>query len=217
MSCTESTVPVKCLKCQAELASPIVCTGCRTLYPPPQSADYFDLLGLQRNYVIDESQLTAAVRAISRKIHPDRFADQPPEMRKLATRLSAEVNQAMTVLKDPAQRAAYMLELAGGPSAAEVRDVPGDLLAEVMVLREQIDEAQSSQDAEPVEQMRSSIQARRTQALKQIASRADQLAAHSDEEKKEFRRLLNSLKYFDNLLEQLAADPLAQASGADNG
>lgn len=217
MSCTESTVPVKCLKCQAELASPIVCTGCRTLYPPPQSADYFDLLGLQRNYVIDESQLTAAVRAISRKIHPDYFADQPPEVRKLATRLSAEVNQALSVLKDPVQRAAYMLELAGGPSAAEVRDVPSDLLAEVMVLREQVDEAQSSHDGEPVEQMRSSIQARRAEALEQIASRADQLAAHSDEEKKEFRRLLNSLKYFDNLLEQVAADPLARTSGVDNG
>ncbi|UCC30648.1 MAG: Fe-S protein assembly co-chaperone HscB, partial [Phycisphaerales bacterium] len=159
----------------------------------------------------------AAVRAITRKIHPDHFANQPPEVRKLATRLSAEVNQALSVLKDPVQRAAYMLELAGGPSAAEVRDVPSDLLAEVMALREQIDEAQSSQDAEPVEQMRSSIQARRTQALEQIASRADQLSAHNDEEKKEFRRLLNSLKYFDNLLDQVAADPLARTSGADHG
>ena len=161
--------------------------------------------------------MAAAVRAISRKIHPDHFADQPPEVRKLATRLSAEVNQALSVLKDPVQRAAYMLELAGGPSAADVRDVPSNLLAEVMALREQIDEARSSQDAEPVEQIRSSLQARRAQALEQIASRADRLAEHNDEEKREFRRLLNSLKYFDNLLEQVADDPLARTSGAEDG
>ena len=139
------------MKCEANLAFPIVCSGCQTLYPRPQMADYFDLLGLERCYAVDEAKLEAACRALTRNVHPDRFTGQPDEVRAMATRLSAEVNQAVDVLKDPVRRANYMLELAGGPSAAEVHDVPGDLLMEVMTLREQIEEAQAQSDAEALD------------------------------------------------------------------
>ena len=213
-----STVPVKCLNCQAELASPIVCTGCQSLFPAPQSADYFDLLGLERRYAIDEAELTSAFRAITRNIHPDRFTNQPDQLRLLATRLSAELNQAMRVLKDPVQRAGYLLELMGGRSATEMRDVPGTLLAEVMMLREELEEARSADNPEAlITRLRSSLEARRADTLQQIASRAEQLATSSDEEKKELRKLLNSVKYFDNLLEELVSDPLAHETGVGDG
>jgi molecular chaperone HscB len=188
------------LKCNAELASPIVCTGCQALYLPPQSTDYFDLLGLERCYAIDEEKLAAAFRAITRNIHPDRFVGQPAEVRNLATRLSAEVNEAISVLGDGVQRAAYMLELAGGPSAAEVREVPGSLLADVMMFREQMEEARSADDEVELERLHLTLRTRREASLQRIADRADRLASSSDDQKKEFRRLLNSIKYFDNLL-----------------
>ena len=38
----------------------------------------------------------------------------------------------------------------------------------------------------------------------------------ADEQKKEMRRLINSVKYYDNLLKELAADPLAEASSTTN-
>ena len=207
MTSDPSTLPSKCLKCRAELNSPIVCTGCRALYPVPRSADYFDLLGLPRTYHIDAGQLRAAFRAIARNVHPDRFTAQPGEVGSLATRLSAEVNEAVNVLHDPVQRAAYMLEQAGGPSAAELREVPGELLAEVMRLREQIEEANLAEDDEGRARLRKFLEDRRTQVLEIIASLADRLATSDDEEKKAFRRRLNSVKYFDNLLEQLPAAP----------
>ncbi len=214
---TRPTVPAKCLKCEADLASPIVCSGCRTLYPMPASMDYFGLLGLPRRYEISDTKLMAAFRAMARQIHPDRFTDQPEEARALSTRLSARLNQAVDALKNPLLRASYMLDLAGGPGASEVRDVPGSLLAKVMTLREEIEEAHATGDDAQIERLRSTISAYRADILEQIAARADRLATSDDEEKREFRKLINSVKYYETLLEELAADPLAAASGEGDG
>lgn len=217
MDTTTPIVPIKCLKCDQELGSPIVCTGCKTLFPPPRSADYFDLLGLPHRYSIDETQLNAAFRALTRNIHPDRFTDQPQEIRSLSTQLSAEVNQALVILKDPVQRAAYMLESAGGPSAVELRDVPGNLLAEVMMVREQLQEARSAADEQAMAAVRKSVLTRRTTILDKIAERADRLATCIDDEKKDMRRWLNAIKYFDNVLDELAVDPLACTDAVPHG
>ena len=217
MANEDSTPPAKCLHCQTQLVSPIFCTGCQTLYPPQQATDYFDLLGLPRQYAIDEARLTSAFRAIARNIHPDRFADQPAEVRALATRISAEVNRAAEILRDPVQRAAYLLEQAHGPSEADTRDVPGNLLAEVMMLREEIETARSENDAQALERVRKTVEARRAETVGRIPAHADRLGTAREEDKKTFRRLLNSIKYFDNLAAELASDPLARPAGTDDG
>lgn len=202
-------LPAKCLHCQSPLITPIVCDGCRSLYPPPPWADYFALLGLPRTYAIDVKKLRSAFRGIARGIHPDRFSGEAEEVRSLATRLSAEVNQAFHVLSDPVRRADYLLELSGGPSAAEMREVPGDFLAEVMMLREEIDQAKTADDDEALVRHRESIAARRQESLRQIAVLAESSADLGAPERKSLRRLLNSMKYLDNLLAELAVDPLA--------
>jgi molecular chaperone HscB len=161
--------------------------------------------------------LVASFRAIAKNVHPDRFTNEPREVRNLATNLTAELNQAVRVLHDPVRRADYMLERAGGPSAGQVRDVPGNFLAEVMMLREEIDDARTAADAATLERHQSGLNARREDALRRIADVADRLATASDNEKMEFRKLLNAIKYFDNLLAELAVDPLETAMGAVRG
>lgn len=208
MSKEDTTLPVKCLHCETDLVSPIVCDGCHTLYPVPKTADYFVVLGVERVFDIDQVKLRSSFRAISRNIHPDRFSGQSNEMVSMATRLSAEVNESYATLENPVRRANYMLELAGGPSAVEVRDVPGNLLVEVMMLREEIEEATDEKDQESLDRIRRSLADRREETLRKVADTADRLATVDNETKTEFRKLLNSLKYFDNLLADLASDPL---------
>jgi len=211
------SLPVKCLHCNEQMTTPILCEGCHALYPVPQSADYFDLLSIPRSYRVDSGALARAYRSIARRIHPDRFSGDAEEARNLSTRLTAEVNQAYATLGDPVKRAAYMLELAGGPSAVEVRDVPGSLLGEVMMLREAIEQARQIADDVSLEKHRTAIGRRRDQAMKEIEQRADNLRGASDEERKAFRMLLNSIKYFDNLLAELATDPLVVGKGTETG
>jgi len=209
-------LPVKCLNCHSALTTPIVCDGCHSLYPPPPWADHFSLLGLPRTYAIDEKKLNSCFRAIARGVHPDRFVGAPEEVRSLATRLSAELNQAFDVLSDPVRRADYLLEIAGGPSAAEMREVPGDFLADVMMLREEIDQAKTAAAADALQRHRASIAARRQETLRQIAALADLSADLDEPRRRVLRQLLNSMKYFDNLLKELATDPFAASARTAN-
>lgn len=179
---------------------------------PPMS--HFQLLGMPQKFSIDEAQLRRAYRALAKDIHPDRFMDKDEQRRILATQLSADLNSAMAVLSDPAKRASYLLELAGGPSAIDVRDVPGALLAEVMMLHEEIKEALEGGNAEALADRRRTVAAKRDEALGEIATYADAMGDCSDGDKADCRKLLNSMKYYDNLLKLLATDPLAGGGGA---
>lgn len=194
------------------LTIPIVCTDCHTLYPLSMSTDYFTLLGVEREFDIDADRLNTAYRSLLRNIHPDRYADSTDTMRSLAVNLSASINHAYNVLKDPILRASYLLESAGGPSAAEVREVPGELLSEVMMLREEIDDAKAQVDSAILDQLQASIHTKRTETLQAIATRADHLFEAEGDDKKEFRKLLNSVKYYDNLLVEIGSDPFEKST-----
>jgi len=203
MSSERNAVPQKCLTCSAELTSPVVCSGCHTLYPLPVSMDHFALLGLPRTYGVDEQTLNERFLSLSRHVHPDYFGAAAEEMRQLAVRLSAELNEAVKVLRHPVLRASYLLELCGGPVASEDRTVPPEVLAETMMLREEIEEAQESGDAAALQQIRETVEDRRSALLARIAELAGRLPGATDADKKSLRHTINAVKYYDNMLELL--------------
>ncbi len=206
----------KCQRCDTLMRSPVVCEACQALFPV-HDANYFDLLGLPRRYAMDDARLREAFRAIARSVHPDRFGDDADDIKELATRLSADVNHAFQALSDPVRRAAYLLEMSGGHGAAESRDVPQAVLTDVMMIREEIEEARAAGDQAALDRHRGAIAQRREQTLGRIAEHAERLASSSDEQKKELRLLLNSMKYYDNLLAELAEDPLKSEAERSRG
>ena len=206
-----TAINTHCPSCDAARSSLIVCDDCRSLFPVPPTATYFDLFAIPASFGLDDAALLAAYRSLTRRIHPDRFGGAGDDVGDLATRLSAQINEAYSVLSEPVRRADYMLTLAGGPSAAEVRDVPGNLLEEVMTLREEIDQARDDGDTEAIERHRDAITERKQLALEQLANHADRLDTCDEDERDGFRKRLNSIKYFDNLLTRLTTDPLAEA------
>ncbi|MCP4251227.1 MAG: Fe-S protein assembly co-chaperone HscB [bacterium] len=201
MSATDQTVPSKCLACHADLDTPVICAGCHTLYPVPQAFDYFDLLKLPRRFHLDLDELDKKFLSMSRSIHPDFFGGRSEEMRDLAVRLSAELNEACRVLRDPILRAGYLLENAGGASAAEDRNVPQSVLTEVMMLREELEEADG--DAEALTAVKEQVVARRGETLDKIAELADDIVRRSADDKNALRLLINSVKYYDKLLDEM--------------
>jgi len=203
MSSESCTVPEKCLKCSAELTSPVVCEGCHTLYPLPQRVDYFALLGLPRTYALDEAAVEERYLAVSRHIHPDYFGGASGEMQQLSIRLSAELNEAIKILRHPVLRAGYLLELCGGASAADDRTVPPNVLSETLMLREEIEEAQSGGDADELRRLRDSVDRRRAELIAQIADLAGKLPGASSADKTSLRHSINAVKYYDNMLDLL--------------
>lgn len=192
------------------MASPVTCPSCRALFAIPPDTDHFGLLGLPRASKVEESRLQSAHRALSRAVHPDRFVGQGDDTSALAVTLSAALNEAYAVLADPLRRADYLLMRAGGPSAMEERGVPGSLLAEVMMLREEIDVAREVDDRATLERMRGELTDRRRKAMANVELQVEQIDRLTEAQRYDVRRALNSLKYLDNLLVQAQETAPAQ-------
>ncbi len=109
--------------------------------------DYFELFGLERGFDIDSDRLVHRYRDLQKVLHPDRFASASDQERRLAMQQAAEVNAGYQTLRDPLQRARYLLRLAGREEAGEqatLRDP--EFLEEQMELREALAELRGEAD-----------------------------------------------------------------------
>lgn len=77
------------------------------------STDYFTLFSLPQHLHLDLAALEKTFYAQSRKLHPDRFASQPPEAQQAALAASSQLNDAYRTLRDPILRTEYLLTLQG--------------------------------------------------------------------------------------------------------
>ncbi len=74
---------------------------------------YFTQFSLPQHLHIDLAALEKTFYAQSRKLHPDRFASQPPEAQQAALAASSQLNDAYRTLRDPILRTEYLLSLQG--------------------------------------------------------------------------------------------------------
>src|SRR5919197_3804638 len=102
------------------------------------TGDHFERLGLPRRFSLDRAALEREYLARSRALHPDYHQLGSSAEQAASVELSAALNEAYTTLKDPFKRAEYLLRLDGGPSAAELKDIPPEFLEEMLELRMEI-------------------------------------------------------------------------------
>lgn len=200
-----ATPPIKCTHCHQPMRSPVFCRNCRVINPVAPGTDYFTIFGLPRRYQLDEHELHKRFLNLTRDIHPDRFATSAPETVDLTMRLAAQINEAHEVLKDPVLRAEYLLQRAGGKRPSEDKSAPGEMLAEVMDLREQIEDAASRDDQTALDELRRRVDHMAAQVQATVASLAEAVADQPEEEDlEELRSYLNGIKYVRNLQELLS-------------
>jgi molecular chaperone HscB len=75
--------------------------------------NYFQLFDLSESFDIDLGVLAERYRQLQRALHPDRFASGSDQERRLSMQQASHVNAAFQTLKDPLQRAQYLLQLRG--------------------------------------------------------------------------------------------------------
>ncbi len=134
--------------------------------------NYFELFGLPVVFSLDQNDLLERYRKLQRATHPDRFANAPEHERRLSVQKAALVNQAYEQLKSPLLRGRYMLEL-WGVEFDDQRETQFDpaFLMEQMEYREELDAAQSSDDAlDRLTDLESRVGKRRQELIDELAS-----------------------------------------------
>lgn len=111
------------------------------------SKNYFELFGLPVAYIVDTEQLAERYRDLQRVLHPDRYANATEQERRLSMQGATLVNAAFQTLKDPLQRAHYLLTLKGIEMDAQ-RETTRDsaFLMEQLELREELEAARHKPD-----------------------------------------------------------------------
>jgi molecular chaperone HscB len=106
--------------------------------------DAFNRLGLPRRFFLDPAELERTYLAHSRAVHPDYHLAGSSGDLSASLELSAAVNEAYNILRDPFGRAEHLLALSGGPSASEQKQMPPAFLAEMLDAREEIERARGN-------------------------------------------------------------------------
>lgn len=128
-----------CWHCGAKDAASLFCRYCNTIQAP--TPDYYEFFDLPRRLALDAKELKGRFYTLSRLLHPDRYTRRSEQERRFSLEASSILNDAYRVLKDPIQRAEYVLRQEGfAVGDQRNRDVPPELLEEVFELNMALDE-----------------------------------------------------------------------------
>jgi molecular chaperone HscB len=104
--------------------------------------DYFEVFGLPRRLVLDETALQQRFYELSRRHHPDFHHGAAPDEQARILETAARINAAYRTLRDPIRRVEYLLRLQEGRESDPVKaKAPGALLAEMFEIQEALQEA----------------------------------------------------------------------------
>jgi molecular chaperone HscB len=101
--------------------------------------DYFSLFNLEPRFELDATELTRRYRDIQGEIHPDRFVGKPAHEQRMAVQQAAYVNEAYQCLKQPLERAKYLLSLKQPDGHLLKPSLDSVFLMEQMELRETLE------------------------------------------------------------------------------
>jgi len=163
---------IKCPSCARPQEPRLVCDQCGAPLPVPADLDCFSALGFPRRLVIDTAALEAAYHELGRKIHPDRFASSPANVRALSLSGTALLTRSYRTLRDPVSRGLYWLELHGEKLAEDNKNVPSELAETVFEVQEQLADLRTAGGDAALE-LRSEINKRRGE----VSSTMDDLGA----------------------------------------
>ncbi|KAG9392478.1 Co-chaperone Hsc20 [Carpediemonas membranifera] len=173
------------------------CVSCHHLMPPKKDASFFQLLGLVEKFKMDLKSLEKRYRKLQMHVHPDKFHSNGGDQLEMAEEHSSILNTAYWTLRDPEQRAFYMLSRRGFDISEEhmSKQVPLDpmFLMEVMETRETIEEA----PAEAMAGMLSDVD-------RDIATRVERLGELLDNgQDKEAFEMAVQLRYMNQIRREL--------------
>jgi molecular chaperone HscB len=198
---------IQCPACGQRQELRLTCEGCGV--PLGADLDCFGALGLPRKLVIDSGALERVYHDLSRRIHPDRFAQGSPRIRDASLRSTALLTRAYRTLRDPVARGLYWLELRGDKLAEGNKSVPPELAELVFEVQDELSELRDA-PASGVAALRDRTTARRAELETSMSALQADLfrnfqrwdAGAADEQKlvAELKAVLSKIAYLRTLI-----------------
>lgn len=215
-----------CWHCQSEVSGEYFCDRCVKVQPVSKELDYFTCFGFPRRLSIDQQKLETKFYELSRAFHPDFYQNKSDAEQTISLGNSAMLNTAYRTLRDPIQRAEYLLDLEAG-SVKDIRTTPpADLFEEILELQDTLDEFRAGdRTSDDAAALRLKLQSERTTLeqrqrdmeaqLQQLFGRwdglqdrgeaTDQARTERDRILKEMRDILSNRTYVKNIVNDLIA------------
>lgn len=145
---------------------------------------YFTLFNLPAHFDIDTSALEQTYLALSARFHPDKFVAASAFEQKQAMLMATAINEAFRILKNPIDRAAYLLQQQGiNADAPEHTSFAPEFLMQQMQWRETLMEARMAENQDALKSLAIEIEAEQNliyqQLQQQFAQPNFELAAQS--------------------------------------
>ncbi|MEY8201194.1 MAG: co-chaperone HscB [Colwellia sp.] len=109
--------------------------------------NYFQLFNIEVSFDVDIQQLSSSYQTLQKAVHPDKFAHASEQEQRIAVQKSAHINDAYQTLKNPLQRAKYMLVQRGVEMPNEQHSFSDtSFLMRQMELREMLEDVRHAGD-----------------------------------------------------------------------
>src|SRR5512135_2518203 len=109
--------------------------------------DFFSLFTLPARFQIDSTALEQSYRALQAQVHPDKFAHLSEAERRLSMQWATRVNEGYQTLRNPLNRARYLLSLHGIDTQEDSNTaMPAEFLMQQMEWREALEETREARD-----------------------------------------------------------------------
>ena len=158
-------------------------------------SQYFNLFQLEPSFNIDTEALEQSYRVLAARFHPDKFASASAFEQKQAVMMSSTINDAYRTLKNPIDRAAYLLKSQNiDADAPEHTSFSPEFLMQQMEWRETLMDAQMEQNHDAIRALDQEIQEVQSSLYQDLQQAFEQQDYESAAQWVRHGRFLNKLR-----------------------
>jgi molecular chaperone HscB len=165
--------------------------------------NYFELFEIPVKLKVERSSLPDKYFELSRKYHPDYFANADKKKQAEVLEISSSLNKAMKTFQDPDETIKYVLQLKGLLEDEEKYELPPEFLMEVLEINEQLMDLEG--DAGPIIRERiNELETDIYEPVKQIVEKYQE-GITSEEELLQVKEYYYKKKYLDRIKKKIAS------------
>ena len=165
--------------------------------------NYFEIFGIPVQLKVDKKELPKKFFELSRKFHPDFYANTTPSEQNRALEITASLNKAFKTFQNPDDTIKYVLQLKGLLEEEEKYQLPPAFLMEVLEINEKL------MDAGDDPELKVSLQSAINNLQSEIYEPVKEIVEHykdgitTEKELLQVKEYYYKKKYLDRLLNQL--------------